>query len=124
MKRTDKRFGKYIRTKNAEFKTTNYNEYKTLRNHITSLIKESKNTFYTNYFNINKSNIRNRWKDINQIVNIKYKSNENPTCLLDKNGHTLTNPTNIANNYNTYFSSIAETILEEQNYTGDGNFRK
>ena len=41
-----------------------------------------------------------------------------------KNGNTLTNQTDIANNFNTYFSSVAETILEEQNYTGDGNFRK
>ena len=41
-----------------------------------------------------------------------------------KNGNTLTNPTDIVNNFNTYFSSVAETILEEQNYTGDGNFRK
>ena len=124
MKRRDKLFRKYIRTKTAEFKSTIYKEYKTLRNQIISLKKESKNTCYTDYFNKNKSNIRNLWKGINQLVNVKSKSYDNPTCLLDKNGDSITDPTDIASNFNTYFTSVAEIILDEQKYTGDGNFRK
>ena len=124
MKRRDKLFGKYIRTKSPDYKSSLYIEYKTLRNKIIFLIKESKHNFYTHFFNKNKSNIRNLWKGINQIVNLKSKSYDNPTCVLDENGDSLTDPTDISNNFNTYFSSVAETILDERKYAGDGNFRK
>ena len=30
----------------------------------------------------------------------------------------------IANNFNTYFTSVVETIIDEQKYTGDVNFSK
>ena len=120
----DKLFGKYIQLKSTENKVTVHNEYKILRNKIILLVKESKKKFYSSYFNRNKNNMRNLWKGINQIVNIKAKAYDHPTCLLDKNNDCLTQPLDIANNFNSYFSSVSESILEERKYTGDGNFRK
>ena len=124
MKQRNKLFGKYTRTKNIQYKNKLFAEYKSLRNRIIDLIKTSKQNFFRNYFEINSNNIRKIWKGINQIVNIKTKSNESPTCLTDQNDQTITDPTEISNNFNNYFSTIADSILDERKYKGDGNFSK
>ena len=124
MKRRDKLFGKYIRTKNPHNRITLHNEYKTLRNRIIELLKTSKLNFFHDYFEKNSNNIRNIWKGINQIVNVKSKSYDSPSCLTDKNGQSITEPSEISNSFNNYFSTIADSMLDERKYEGDGNFLK
>ena len=124
MKRRNKLFGKYIRIKNIPKKMELYTEYKSLRNRIIDIIHQSKETYFRNYFEKNTNNIRNIWKGINQIVNVKSKSYDSPTCLSDSNGQSITDPAEISNSFNDYFSTIADSILNERQYTGDGNFSK
>ena len=113
IKRRDKLFGKYIRAKNKENKTFLHNCYKELRNKIITLIRESKFNHFKAYFQKNSHNIKNLWAGINQIVNIKSKAKDCPTYMEDENGKPLGNPDQIANNFNKYFSNIAENILKK-----------
>ena len=48
-------------------------------------------------------------------INIKSKNFDQPTCLID-NGKNITNPNEIANSFNQYFSSIAHDILNKRKY--------
>jgi hypothetical protein len=122
MVRRNKIFGKYIRAKNLVNKNILHGEYKTLRNEIIVLIKTSKKLFFKSYFDKNRNNIRNIWKGINQIANVKSKSYDSPTCLTDCDGESVTDANEISNKFNDYFSNIADSILDERKYTGDGNF--
>ena len=78
--------------KNPLNKHALHEEYKTLRNRINELKDTSKQNVYHDYFASNSNNIRNIWKGINQIVNVKSKSNDNPTCLTDKNDQHINDP--------------------------------
>ena len=57
------------------------------------------------------------WKGIKEIINIKSKSNDYPTCLSE-DGKCVTNPQEISTKFNKYFTNIAEDILKQRNYEG------
>ena len=50
-------------------------------NEITSLTRESKKQYYETFFSANKNNLSKIWKGIKEIVNIKSKNFDQPTCL-------------------------------------------
>ena len=41
-----------------------------------------------------------------------------------ENNDLVTDPTDVSNSFNKYYSSIAESILNKRNFVGDGNFMK
>ena len=62
------------------------------------------------------------WKGIKEIINIKSKNFDHPTCLQvgDQN---ITDPIAISNTFNDYFTSIADKILEKRKYNGTKSYR-
>ena len=72
---------------NEEFHT-NYKKY---RNLLSTLMKKSKQAYYVT------SNV--------------------PTVLSLDNGDTVTNPYDVANTFNNYFASIAETTKKRKIFT-------
>ena len=69
----------------------------------------TKKIHYKEFFNNNKKDLVNTWKGIKSIININSNSNNQPTCL-NVEGKTITNSTEIANSFNTFFSTIAQKI--------------
>ena len=57
----------------------------------------------------NWNNIKNMWKGIKSLISLKTVASSIPTVLSFDNGDTITNSYDIANTFNKYFSSIAET---------------
>ena len=76
-------------------KDTNYKKYKKW---LSNLMKKSKQACYDKYFERNWNNIKNTWKWIKSL----------------DNGDTITNPFDIANTFNNYFASIAETTEKNE----------
>ena len=97
-------------------------QFNILKNEITSLTRESKKEYYTTYFSNNKKNLNKIWKGIKDIINVKSKNYDQPTCVIqgDKN---VSNPNEIANSFNKYFTSIADDILKQRKYEGHKSFR-
>ena len=58
-------------------------------------MKKSKQAYYNKYFETNWSNIKNTWKGIKSLISLK--------------SVVSSAPTDIANTFNNYFASIAET---------------
>ena len=113
IKRRDKLLRKYIDAKNPVRKELLRTEYKTLRNRITYTINMSKKNHFHHYFAENCDNIRKTWTGIKNIINIRTMTKNQPSSLLiDKS--LKTNPTDIAEGFNAYFSSIAEKLLPKQ----------
>ena len=79
---------------------------KTHRNMLSTILKQSKTNYYNHYFETNWSSIKNTWKGLKSILNIKNISAENPKTLT-VNGTTISNPMEISNIFINYFSSIA-----------------
>ena len=117
MQRRDKLHKKFLKSKNTETKNEYHIQYKTLRNEIVKLIRESKKLYYQTYFSENISNIKNTWKGIKQVININSKTNNQPSSLIIDN-KLITEPKEIAGNFNDYFSSIAEKLQGRIHHAG------
>ena len=73
---------------------------------LSTIFKQSKTNYYNHYFEANRNSIKNTWKGKKSILNIKNTSADIPKSLtLD--GTTISNPMEISNIFNNYFSSIA-----------------
>ena len=80
-------------------------------------MKKSKQAYYDRYFERNWNNIKNTWKGIKSLISLKTVASSIPTVLSLDNGDTITNPYDIANTFNNYFASIAETTKKSIKYT-------
>ena len=78
-------------------------------------MKKSKQAYYDKYFEKNWNNIKNTWKRIKSLVSLKAVASNVPTGLSFDNGDTVTHPYDIANTFNNYFTSIAETTKKWTN---------
>ena len=76
-------------------------------------MKKSKQAYYDRYFEKNWKNIKNTWKGIKSLISLKTVASSIPTVLSLDNGDTITNPYDIANTFNNYFASIAETTKKK-----------
>ena len=123
MRRRDKLLNQFIKTKDPSRKLALHTEYKLVRNKIVQLTKLNKQIFYKNYFTTNNNNLRKIWQGIKQIINIKNKSYDSPLCITEKN-KVITDPSEVANSFNNYFSNVAQNILTERKYEGNGDFQK
>ena len=66
--------------------------------------------------------MRETWKGIRNIIQIKDKKDPFPSCILE-NGSSITDPTIIANKFNSYFTSIANDI-QSKIHSSHTNFVK
>ncbi|XP_065684726.1 uncharacterized protein LOC136096953 [Hydra vulgaris] len=105
----NKLFKKYIRSKNQTNKTMFHNEYKIFRNKLQSKLKESKKNYFDNYFTENIKNIKATWKGIKNIISIKSNSHTTPNVIVHNN-ITITNPFDICNTFNNYFTGIGRDV--------------
>ena len=80
-------------------------------------MKKSKQAYYDKYFERNWNNIKNTWKGIKSFISLKTVASSVPTVLSLDNGDTITNPYDIANTFNNYFASIAETTKKSIKYS-------
>ena len=100
---------KLIKTKNTTAKTILESSFKIYRNIIANLTRQSKKNHFQNYFAENTNNIKKTWEGINNIIKLKSTNKISPTSLMSNNKH-ISDPKDITNGYNMYFTSIASNI--------------
>ena len=105
---------KYIKPGDCN-KNSFHQECKTYRNSLSTLLKQRKKSYYKNYFRNNINNTKNSWKGIKSITSLNPKEFESPKINLNNKGEFLTNPNDIANQFNNFFCSIAPTIQSNIN---------
>ena len=68
-----------------------------------------KSSYYKQQFELNKNNLKNKWKLIGTIINRKPKGHTVP-AKLPYNGQTYTNKHDIVNQFNEYFINIGRNL--------------
>ena len=70
--------------KEKDPKTKEYYEkkFKSYLNHVSSLLRKAKDSYYKQYFEDNKKNLRLVWQTIKGIINMKKESDESISSLL------------------------------------------
>ena len=107
----------FINKKDPILKEEFHTNYKKYRNLLSTLMKKSKQAYYDKYFERNWNNIKNTWKGIKSLISLKTVASNVPTVLSIDNGDTITNPYDIANTFNNYFASVAETTKKHKIFT-------
>ena len=87
-------------------------DYKKLRNEITTDKRDSKKTYYMSYFEKNKHKSSEIWKGIRSLVNLKSSKTSN-LKLLDINNNLVSDQKKISNTFNNYFASIGSKIQQK-----------
>ena len=98
----NKIFGRKKRQPNN---TNNKRLYNLFRNRVNREIKKSKKKYYSEFFEINKMNIKKIWSGIREIVNIR--NNISPKITqLNRNGKIIDNPNDVADQLNNFFVNV------------------
>ena len=104
----DKLYKEMIKAKYDQIKKRKHEIYKTYRNKIVDLLRVSRKCHYQKYFEENKKNSRATWQGIHDIVYSRKSKKNNTLLLIDRN--TITNPKDIAENFNNFFTSIGAKL--------------
>ena len=78
--------------------------YKRHRNMIVTLIKRSKNNYYTSFFLQNQGNVKKTWDGIRNVINVSKKKKTSPTKIIYKNEIKSSN-IDMAESLNDFFYS-------------------
>ena len=101
---------RFLKCTNTTKKNELFMKFKQYRNKISNLLKVSKKEYYISFFNRNLYDLKNTWKGIKEIINLKDKKSNSQTSL-EINSKIETGPTNVANHFNNCFSEIAGKLL-------------
>ena len=109
-------FKKFLKCTDAKLKEYLYRQYKNYRNSIVTLMRVSKQNYYSEYFRNYKNNIKKSWKGINEIINSS-NSHHNDPISLNVNSVLTSDKLVIANYFNDYFSTISSKVRDKIQFT-------
>ena len=96
---------KFIKLKDPCKKETR-TRYKQYRNLLSTLLKKSKQFYFTRFFQENIKGLKNMWRGIKKVISSNNSSHHFPTAIT-VNKETTTNPPVIANAFNSHFAKVA-----------------
>ena len=108
-------FAKFIKSNDINQKNKIHIKYKQCKNLISTLLKGSKRSYFTECFNGNLNNLKNTWKCIKNLISRKTVLHSSPS--ISCNNETVTSPFEIANAFNNYFSNVALNIQSSIKYS-------
>ena len=113
MKKRDKLLHKYCKAKDKDsfYAQPIYEDFKSIRNSLTKMKRDSKINYYRKYFEANKNKASAIWKGISSIVNIQNSSKKDIKLLNDK-GSNISDPKKIVDLFNKYFVKVGPNIDE------------
>ena len=102
MHQRDKLLHDYFKESSESKRKSLYSKYKTIRNKVTNMKRESEINYYKNFFEMNKANTSKIWKGIRSLVKIN-SSSKKDIQIIDNKGRKIINPMSIANYFNDFF---------------------
>ena len=99
--------------------TEDLQRYKSFRNKLAHDKEQAKQKFYTKTIYETKHNIKHLWTTINDIAKYKTKAKGNIAYLVNNQEEKITEPTDIANTFNTFFSTVGQRLASSIEDPGD-----
>ena len=87
--------------------------YKIYRNRIIELIRQSKQTYYQRYFEQNEKVFKTIWQGIHEIISSRKNKNSGNVSAIISDDNTITDPVEIAQNFNNFFTSIGANLQKK-----------
>ena len=102
-----------IKAKNKQQKLIKHESYKRYRNKIIELIRQSKQTYHQRYFEQNKKDSKTIWQVIHEIISSRKNKNDGNISAIISDDNTITDPIEIAQNFNNFFTSIGTNFQKK-----------
>jgi hypothetical protein len=99
----------YAKEKDLIRKDILFRIYKYKRNLVVKNIRQSKEKYYSDFFEQNKNNSKKTWEGIRDVINISKKSHTVPKNILYKN-ITHTDSGEMSNCFNDFFVNIGNSV--------------
>ena len=112
-------YQKFLTKRNNETEKT----YKDYKNKFTSIVRKAKKDYLDKMLLINKSNAKQTWKILNNIINKKKCKNKFPEKFIENRKELSTN-NDIVNGFNKYFTSIGPDLSSNIPKCKEYNFIK
>ena len=109
-------FGRYTRHQNTILKKDLHLQYKNYRKLLSTLLQDSKQTYFSSNFKKNIKDVQKTWKVIKSIISIKGKNSDIPSPFLN-NGKYITESTTIANIFNDFCHSAPPAIHSKMKFS-------
>jgi len=103
---------KFIKAKNPEDKERFSNLFKSYRNLIVTLCRQSKLNHFTRYFNHHSNNMQKVWSGVRDIISVRSNCSSTPISLFMR-GSVISKSETVANCFNDFFTSIAGEITSK-----------
>ena len=111
MNKRDKILYKYskFKLKDSDAAIKTYEEYKLIRNRVTTLKRVNKREYYKEFFDFNKNKMSSIWKGIRSLVNIKTTSRKD-IIIVNNKGKKIIDPKKIAQLFNEHYAKVGSDI--------------
>ena len=96
----------FIKTSLKDPSQANINKYKQYRNKLTSIIKTSKEMYFSHKFEHSRGSMSATWKNINDVIGRTKQINLNHKYYKDD--RIFENPDDIVNGFNDYFVNVGQ----------------
>ena len=90
------------------------NAYKQMRCNANNLNRKLKREHFSSKIELNKGNIKETWKTINQLVNKRSKTTEIST--IREGDRVISDPTEIADSTNQFFCCVGKDLSNNNNH--------
>lgn len=87
----------------------NKKKYDRMKKFTQKHINQAKNKYYSSLFNKHRDDSKKQWQMINTLLN-RLKPKTNTFRLKDDTGNITSNPTDVAEQFNQYFTTIADRL--------------
>ena len=89
-----------------------WHEYRQSRNHVNNEIKKAKTSYFTTILDLHKRNMKKTWKIINEVSS-KHLSKTKKLSEIRMGEQVITSPTEIAEVFNNYFSTVGSNLASD-----------
>ena len=111
-------YAQFIKDRHNTVKET---KYKTYKNKLTTILRDTEKRHYDKEFSATKDNVKGTWKLLNKIL--KNKNMEQiPGIFVDESNKNIVGSQNIADSFNEYFANVGNN-LAKQIPTSTGHFQ-
>ena len=90
----------------------NVSNTKRIKNKLTNLLRVAKRLYFENQIEINKTNIKQTWRILNNAIG-QNKKKKLTYPLVDENGESITSTEEVANKFCKYFTNIGPNLADK-----------
>ena len=113
MKIRVKFYKQMIKTKSKQQQLSKHDSNKKYRNKVSELLKISRQTYYQKHFEKNKKNSKRIRQGIHEIISSRQNKKGSSISTIIVDGNTITAPTEMTENFNSFFTSIGKNLKKK-----------